>query len=136
MASKLSKIKVKGQRSVLKLIKDREVTDLYSEHNNSDIQSEDEFNSPSASRAINWTPGCKRKEGSPQEISNNPHKKINMGDTTDERRKLEQQLAKEEEKEIDSLSPELGKVTRKPYGFMQSSFWVIMMVHVMVCGDL
>ena len=27
-------------------------------------------------------------------------------------------------------------VTRKPYGFMQSSFWVIMMVHVMVCGDL
>ena len=26
--------------------------------------------------------------------------------------------------------------TRKPYGFMQSSFWVIMMVHVMVCGDL
>ena len=25
---------------------------------------------------------------------------------------------------------------RKPYGFMQSSFWVIMMVHVMVCGDL
>ena len=28
------------------------------------------------------------------------------------------------------------KLTRKPYGFMQSSFWVIMMVHVMVCGDL
>ena len=28
------------------------------------------------------------------------------------------------------------RVTRKPYGFMQSSFWVIMMVHVMVCGDL
>ena len=27
-------------------------------------------------------------------------------------------------------------LTRKPYGFMQSSFWVIMMVHVMVCGDL
>ena len=27
-------------------------------------------------------------------------------------------------------------ITRKPYGFMQSSFWVIMMVHVMVCGDL
>ena len=26
--------------------------------------------------------------------------------------------------------------TRKPYGFMQSSFWVIMMVHVIVCGDL
>ena len=26
--------------------------------------------------------------------------------------------------------------SRKPYGFMQSSFWVIMMVHVMVCGDL
>ena len=28
------------------------------------------------------------------------------------------------------------RITRKPYGFMQSSFWVIMMVHVMVCGDL
>ena len=27
-------------------------------------------------------------------------------------------------------------LTRKPYGFMQSSFWVIMIVHVMVCGDL
>ena len=27
-------------------------------------------------------------------------------------------------------------VTRKPYGFMQSSFWVIMVVYVMVCGDL
>ena len=25
--------------------------------------------------------------------------------------------------------------TRKPYGFMQSSFWVIMVVHVMVSGD-
>ena len=28
------------------------------------------------------------------------------------------------------------KLTRKPYGIMQGSFWVIMMVHVMVCGDL
>ena len=27
------------------------------------------------------------------------------------------------------------KSTRKPYGFMQSSFWVIMVVHVMVSGD-
>ena len=35
-----------------------------------------------------------------------------MGDTTDEKRKLEQQLAEEEEKEIDSLSPELAKVTK------------------------
>ena len=26
-------------------------------------------------------------------------------------------------------------ITRKPYGFMQSSFWVIMVVHVMVSGD-
>ena len=31
---------------------------------------------------------------------------------------------------------EFNLKTRKPYGFMQSSFWVIMMVHVMVCGDL
>ena len=27
------------------------------------------------------------------------------------------------------------KKTRKPYGFMQSSFWVIMVVHVMVSVD-
>ena len=33
-------------------------------------------------------------------------------------------------------SQQSKKTTRKPYGFMQSSFWVIMMVHVMVCGDL
>ena len=90
MTSKLSKIKLKGQRSVLKLIKDREVTDLHSEDNNSDIPSEDELNSPSAPRVINLTPGHKRKERSPQEINNNPHKKINMGDSTDEKRKLEQ----------------------------------------------
>ena len=112
MVSKLSKIKLKRQRSVLKLIKDREVTDLYSDDNNSDIPSEDELKSLSASRVINLTPGCKRKERSPQEINNNPYKKINMGDTTDEKRKLEEQLAEEEEKEIDSLSPELAKVTK------------------------
>ena len=35
-----------------------------------------------------------------------------MGDNTDEKRKLEQQLAEEEEREIDSLSPELAKVTK------------------------
>ena len=112
MVSKLSKIKLKGQRSVLKLVKDREVTDLHSDDNNSDIPSEDKLNSPSASRVISLTPGHKRKERSPQEINNNPYQKINMGDTTDEKRKLEQQLAEEEEKEIDSLSPELAKVTK------------------------
>ena len=112
MVSKLSKIKLKGQRSVLKLIKDRKVTDLHLDDNNCDIPSEDKLNSPSASRVINLTPGRKRKERSPQEINNNPYKKINMGDTTDEKRKLEQQLAEEEEKEIDSLSPELAKVTK------------------------
>ena len=57
MASKLSKIKLKGQRSVLKLMKDRVVTDLHSEGNNSDIPSEDELNSSSASRVTNLTPG-------------------------------------------------------------------------------
>ena len=112
MVSKLSKIKLKGQRSVLKLVKDREVTDLHSDDNNSDIPSEDKLNSPSASRVISLTPERKRKERSPQEINNNPYQKINMGDTTDEKRKLEQQLAEEEEKEIDSLSPELAKVTK------------------------
>ena len=112
MASKLSKIKLKGQRSVLKLIKDREVTDLHSEDNNSDIPSEDELNSSSASRVTITTPGHKRKERSPQEANNNPQKKINMGDHTDEKRKLEQQLTEEEEREIDSLSPELAKVTK------------------------
>ena len=112
MASKLNKIKLKGQRSVLKLIKDREVTDLHSEGNNSDIPSEDELNSSSASRVTNLTPGCKRMERSPQEANNNPQKKINMGANTEEKRKLEQQLAEEEEKDIDSLSPELAKVTK------------------------
>ena len=37
---------------------------------------------------------------------------------------------------LGGLSVNLNHLTRKPYGFMQSSFWVIMMVHVMVCGDL
>ena len=88
MASKLSKIKLKGQRSVLKLIKDRKVTDLHSEDKNSDIPSKDELNSSSASRVTITTPGCKRKERSPQEANNNPQKKINMGDNTDEKRNL------------------------------------------------
>ena len=35
-----------------------------------------------------------------------------MGDNTDKKRKLEQQLTEEEEREIDSLSPELAKVTK------------------------
>ena len=112
MASKLSKIKLKGQRSVLKLMKDREVTDLHSEGNNSDIPSEDKLNSSSASRVTSLTPGCKRKERSPQEANNNPKKQINMGDNIEEKRKLEQQLTEEEEREIDSLSPELAKVTK------------------------
>ena len=42
MASKLSKLKVKGQRSVLNLVKNKEVTDLHSDDNNSDILSENE----------------------------------------------------------------------------------------------
>ena len=112
MVSKLSKIKLRGQRSVLKLIKDREVTDLHSEDNNSDIPSKDELNSPSALRVTISTPGRKRKERSPQEANNNPQKKFNMGDNTDEKRKLEQQLTEEEEREIDSLSPKLAKVTK------------------------
>ena len=62
MVSKLSKIKLKGQRSVLKLIKDREVTDLHAEGNNSDIPSEDKLNSSSASRVTNSTPGCKERK--------------------------------------------------------------------------
>ena len=88
------------------------MTDLHSEDNNSDIPSEDELNSSSASRVTNSTPGRKRKERSPQEANNNPQKKINMGDNTEEKRKLDQQLTEEEEKEIDSLSPELAKVTK------------------------
>ena len=40
-----------------------------------------------------------------------PPQKINVGDS-DEKRKFEQQLAEEEEREIDSLSPELAKVTK------------------------
>ena len=52
MASKLNKIKVKGQRSVLKLIKGIEVTDLHSDDNNSDIPSENESESPSALKSF------------------------------------------------------------------------------------
>ena len=40
-------------------------------------------------------------------------------------------------KQVEAKHPDVKKnLPRKPYGFMQSSFWVIMMVHVMVCGDL
>ena len=112
MASKLNKIKVKGQRSVLKLIKCNEVTDLHLDDNNSDIPSENESESPSALKSFELTPRQKRKERSPQEITNNPYKKINMGDTDIGNRKLEQQFTEEEEKEIESLSPELAKVTK------------------------
>ena len=112
MASKLNKIKVKGQRSVLKLIKGREVTDLHLDEDNSDIPSENESESPSALKSFELTPGRKRKERSPQEITNNPYKKINMGDTDIGNMKLEQHLTEEEEKEIESLSPELAKVTK------------------------
>ena len=103
---------MKGQRSVLKFIKVKEVTDLHSDDNNSDIPSENELNSPSALRTFKLTPGQKRKERSPQETTNNPYKKINMGNTDIGSRKFEQQLTEEEEKEIDSLSPELAKVTK------------------------
>ena len=82
MVSKLSKIKLKGQRSVLKLIKDREVTDLHLEDNNSDIPSKDELNSSSASRVTNSTPGCKRKQRSPQEATNNPSRKKSIWEIT------------------------------------------------------
>ena len=112
MASKLSKIKVKGQRSVLNLVKGKGVTDLHSDDNNSDILSENESERPSAQKLFELTPGRKRKERSPQETTNNPYKKINMGDTDIGNMKLEQQLTEEEEKEIESLSPELAKVTK------------------------
>ena len=112
MVSKLNKIKVKGQRSVLKLIKGKEVNNLHSDDNNSDIPNENESESPSALKSFERTPGRKRKERSPQETTNNPYKKINMGNTNIGNRKLEQQLTEEEEKEIDSLSPELAKVTK------------------------
>ena len=85
---------------------------LHSEGYNSDILSEDELKSTSVSRVTNLTPGRKRKERSPQEANNNPQKKIDMGDNIEEKRKLEQQLIEEEEREIDSLSPELAKVTK------------------------
>ena len=109
MASKLNKIKVKGQRSVLNLIKGKEVTDLHSDDNNSDIPSENKSESPSAQKLFELTPGRKRKERSPQETTNNPYKKINMGNTDIGNMKLEQQLTEKEAKEIESLSPELAK---------------------------
>ena len=100
MVSKLSKKKIKGQRSVLKLIKDREVTDVNSEDNNSDIYSEDELNSESATRAINITPGHKRKERSPQESINNPYKKINMGDSTEEKKNWKNNWQKKKSRKL------------------------------------
>ena len=112
MVSKLSKLKVKGQRSVLNLVKAREVTDLHSDDNNSDILSENESEKPSAQKSFELTPGRKRKERSPQENTNNPYKKINMGDTDIGSMKLEQQLTEEDAKDIESLSPDLAKVTK------------------------
>ena len=110
MASKISKNKLKGQRSVLTLIKDREVNKSNPE-DNSDTYSEGEIRIESATKATNPTPGRNRKERSPQELIN-PHKKINMGDSTEEKLRLERQLDEEEEEEIKSLSPELAKVTK------------------------
>ena len=112
MASKLSKLKVKGQRSVLNLVKSKEVTELHSDDNNSDILSENESERPSAQKLFELTPRRKRKERSPQETTNNPYKKINMGDTDIRNMNLEQQLTEEEAKDIESLSPELAKVTK------------------------
>ena len=112
MVSKSSKLKVKGQRSVLNLIKNREVTELHSDDNNSDILSENESERPSAQKLFELTPRRKRKERSPQETTNNPYKKINMGDTDIRNMNLEQQLTEEEAKDIESLSPELAKVTK------------------------
>ena len=77
IASKISKNKLKGQRSVLTLIKDREVNKSNPE-DNSDTYSEGEIPIESATKATKPTPGRKRKERSPQELIN-PHKKINMG---------------------------------------------------------
>ena len=95
MVSKLGKNKLKGQKGVLKLLKDREVTGLNSK-NNSDTFSEDETPSESAKRATNLTPGCKRKERSLQELINSK-KKINMEDSIEEKLRLEKQLDEEEE---------------------------------------
>ena len=112
MASKSSKLKVKGQRSVLNLIKNREVTEFHSDDDNSDILSENESERPSAQKLFELTPRRKRKERSPQETTNNPYKKINMGDTDIRNMNLEQQFTEEEAKDIESLSPELAKVTK------------------------
>ena len=64
MASKNNKNKLKGQRSVLTLLKDREVTKLNPE-DNSAIHSAEETLTDSATSASNHTPGRKRKERSP-----------------------------------------------------------------------
>ena len=112
MVSKLSKLKVKGQRSVLNLVKSKEVTDLHLDNNKSDILNENESERPSAQKLLELTPGRKRKERSPQETTNNPYKKINMGNTDIGNMKLEQQLTEEEAKDIESLSPDLAKVTK------------------------
>ena len=94
------------------LVKNKEVTDLHSDDNNSDILSENESERPSTQTLFELTTGRKRKERSPQETTNNPYKKINMGNTDIGNMKLEQQLTEEEAKDIESLSPELAKVTK------------------------
>ena len=75
MASKLSKLKVRGQGSVLNLAKSKEVTELHSDDNNSDILSENESERPSAQKLFELTPRRKRKERSPQKTTNNRYKK-------------------------------------------------------------
>ena len=75
MASKLSNLKVKGQRSVLNLVKSKEVTELHSDDNNSDILSENESERPSAQKLFELTPRRKRKERSPQETHTTHTKK-------------------------------------------------------------
>ena len=81
MASKNNnnKNKLKGQRSVLTLIKDKEVSKLNS-GDNSDTYSEGKTPIESAARTTNLTPRRKRKERSPQEPIN-PQKKSISGIT-------------------------------------------------------
>ena len=85
---------------------------MNSDDNISDLLSEEESTTTSVARPDRATLRQKRKERSPQETAQNLHKKINMGEDTKGWIRLEEQLDKEEEEELKSLSPELAKVTK------------------------
>ena len=106
MVSKISKNKLKGQRSVLTLIKDREVTKLNPE-DNSDTYSKGETPIESATKATSLTPGCKRKEQQDQIESlkkENGEIQLRCDKIEMDHAKLKQKLSKMENELLESTA--------------------------------